>query len=65
MFDEVDEVTAIYKVADKTPVGEYFVTYEVLPNDWYLKPTGAASRMIRGDSPLSRTIPDEMPFPKD
>jgi len=65
MFDEVDEGTAIYKVADKTPVGKYFVTYEGLPHDWYLKLTGAASRMIRGDSPLSRNIPDEMPFPKD
>jgi hypothetical protein len=65
MFDEVDEGTAIYKVADKTPVGQYFVTYEGLPNDWYLKLTGAATRMIRGDAPLSPKIPDEMPFPKD
>ncbi len=31
MFDEVDEGTAIYKVADKVPVGKYFVTYEGLP----------------------------------
>src|SRR5258705_6924609 len=65
MFDEVDEGTAIYKVADQTPVGRYFVTYEGLSNDWYLKLTGAATRMIRGDAPLSRTIPDEMPFPRD
>ena len=63
MFDEVDEGTAIYKVADKTPVGKYFVTYEGLPHDWYLKLTGAATRMIRGDAPLSRTIPKEMPIP--
>jgi hypothetical protein len=65
MFDEVDEGTAIFKVADKTPVGKYFVTYEGLPNDWYLKLTGAATRMIRGDVPLSKKIPDEIPFPKD
>jgi hypothetical protein len=65
MFDEVDEGTAIYKVADKTPVGKYFVTYEGLPNDWYLKLTGAATRMIRGDAPLSKKIPDELPTPKD
>ena len=58
MFDEVDEGTAIYKVADKTPVGKYFVTYEGMPNDWYLKLTGAATRMIRGDEPLSRTDPE-------
>ena len=65
MFDEVDEGTAIYKVADKTPVGKYFVTYEGLPSDWYLKLTGAATRMIRGEAPLSRQIPDEMPFPRE
>jgi hypothetical protein len=65
MFDEVDEGTAIYKVADKTPVGKYFVTYEGLPNDWYLKLTGSATRMIRGDVPLSQKIPDDIPFPKN
>jgi hypothetical protein len=65
MFDEVDEGTAIYKVADKTPVGKYFVTYDGLPNDWYLKLTGAATQMIRGDAPLSQKIPDAIPFPKD
>ena len=47
MFDEVDEGTAIYKVANVTPVGKYFVTYEGLPSDYYLKLTGAATRMIR------------------
>ena len=64
MFDEVDEGTAIYKVADKTPVGKHFVTYEGLPSDWYLRLTGAATRMIRGDVPLSRKIPAELPFPR-
>jgi hypothetical protein len=65
MFDEVDEGTAIYKVANQTPVGSDFVTYEGLPTDWYLKLTGAAARMIRGDAPLSPKIPDEMPSPTD
>jgi len=65
MFDEVDEGTAIYKVADKTPVGKSFVTYEGLSNDWYLKLTGAASRMIRGDDPLSHTIPADLPLPRN
>ena len=60
MFDEVDEGTAIYKVANQTPVGKHFVTYEGLPSDWYLKLTGAATRMIRGDAPLSWTIPDNL-----
>ena len=61
MFDEVDEGTAIYKVANVTPVGKYFVTYEGLPSDWYLKLTGAATRMIRGEAPLTWKIPEELP----
>ena len=63
MFDEVDEGTAIYKVANETPVGQYFVTYEGLPSDYYLKLTGAATKMIRGDSPLSQAIPESLPGP--
>ena len=65
MFDEVDEGTAIYKVANVTPVGKHFVIYEGLPSDWYLKLTGAATRMIRGETPMSKTIPQELPFSKE
>ncbi|HEY2952488.1 MAG TPA: glycoside hydrolase family 71/99-like protein [Verrucomicrobiae bacterium] len=65
MFDEVDEGTAIYKVANDTPVGKYFVTYEGLPSDWYLKLTGAASQMIRGEAPWSEKIPGKLPFPRE
>jgi len=61
MFDEVNEGTAIYKVADQIPVGKYFVTYEGLPSDYYLKLTGAATQMIRGETPLSETIPEKLP----
>jgi len=53
MFDEVNEGTAIYKVANQVPVGRYFVTYEGLPSDWYLKLTAAATRMVRGEIPLN------------
>jgi hypothetical protein len=65
MFDEVDEGTAIYKVANQTPVGKHFVTYEGLPSDWYLKLTGAATQMIRGETPLSEKIPEKLPDPKE
>jgi hypothetical protein len=63
MFDEVNEGTAIYKVANETPVGQNFVTLEGLPTDWYLRLTGAATRMIRNEAPLSETIPENLPPP--
>jgi hypothetical protein len=63
MFDEVDEGTAIYKVSDQYPVGQHFVTFEGLPSDYYLKLTGAATKMIRGDAPLSKEVPAELAVP--
>ncbi|HAB18564.1 MAG TPA: hypothetical protein PLX89_10620 [Verrucomicrobiota bacterium] len=65
MFDEVDEGTAIYKVSNDTAVRKYFVTYEGLPSDWYLKLTGAAPQMMRGEIPWSATIPEKLAFPRD
>jgi hypothetical protein len=65
MFDEVDEGTAIYKVSNETPVGQHFVTYEGLPSDYYLKLTGAATKMIRGEMPLTKTVPADLPGAKD
>ena len=50
MFDEVDEGTAIFKVAatqEDAPVGTEFLTLDMdghkLPNDWYLRVVGAAA----------------------
>jgi hypothetical protein len=63
MFDEVNEGTAIYKVANETPVGQNFVTLEGRPTDWYLRLTGAATRMIRGEMPLTWTMPENLPGP--
>jgi hypothetical protein len=65
MFDEVNEATAIYKVSNAIPVGTYFATYEGLPSDWYLKLTGAATQMIRGEIPLEERVPTTLPFPKE
>jgi hypothetical protein len=51
MFDEVDEATAIFKCTNQPPVGAgvSFLTYEGLPTDHYLRLTGLATRVMRGD----------------
>ena len=57
MFDEVDEGTAIFKVTNYPPTQAYFVTYDGLPSDWYLRLTGAGARMLRGKRGISPEIP--------
>lgn len=54
MFDEVDEGTAIFKCTNQPPVGEgaAFLTYEGLPSDFYLRLTGSAGKLLRGELPL-------------
>ena len=49
MFDEVDEGTAIFKVSNDPPVGD-FVTYDGLPSDHYLELTRQAKRHLNGQS---------------
>jgi hypothetical protein len=64
MFDEVDEGTAMYKLAptaNEIPAQGSWVPLNIdgnnLPSDWYLRLAGEASRMLRGDIPLQNTIP--------
>lgn len=64
MFDEVDEGTAMYKLAAKAsdaPDGASFVTLDAdgqnLPSDWYLKLAGAGSRMLRKEIALTPAVP--------
>ncbi len=66
MFDEVDEATAMYKIAATNadqPVGVDLVSMEAdgyqLPGDWYLRLAGAATQMLRGEIPLAQDIPIE------
>ena len=64
MFDEVDEGTAMFKLAPtpaELPVQGTFVPLNIdgteLPSDWYLRLAGSATRMLRGDMPITRTRP--------
>lgn len=64
MYDEVDEGTAIYKLAEndeQTPTTGTFVPLDYdgyeLPSDWYLRLTGEATKMLRDEITLTSTIP--------
>ena len=57
MFDEVNEGTAIFKVSNAPPKPGYFVTYDGLPPDWYLRLTGEGTKLIRGERKNQKTIP--------
>jgi len=57
MFDEVDEGTAIYKVTNTPPTQGHFVTYDGYPSDWYLRLAQAGIRMVRGQAPITGSIP--------
>jgi len=60
MFDEIDEGTAIMKCANNVPVGKsVFVPIEKdVPSDQYLWLTGMAGKMLRGEIPYSREMPE-------
>ncbi|HVU26276.1 MAG TPA: glycoside hydrolase family 71/99-like protein [Verrucomicrobiae bacterium] len=57
MFDEMDEGTAIFKCTSKPPTGAQFFDYDGMPSDYYLRLTGEAGKMLRGEIPLSKQIP--------
>ena len=59
MFDELDEATAILKVSERVPVGESpFVSYGDLPEDHYLWLSGEIGRMLRGEIPPGKGLPE-------
>ena len=64
MFDEVDEGTAMFKLAPSAaelPAGATLLPLDAdggaLPSDFYLRLGGAATAMLRGELPLSATVP--------
>jgi hypothetical protein len=64
MFDEVDEGTAMFKLAPtaaELPAQGTFVPLnidgEALPRDWYLRLAGEGGRMLRGEIPLTSIRP--------
>lgn len=59
MFDEVDEGTAIFKCSDNPPVSDVakFIDMDGQPTDHYLWLTGEATKMLRGEKPLSIKMP--------
>ncbi len=64
MFDEVDEGTAMFKLAPtaaQLPASGTFVPLDIdgvsLPSDWYLRLANAAGKMLRGEIPLQARLP--------
>ncbi|MFI9389120.1 glycoside hydrolase family 71/99-like protein [Kutzneria sp. NPDC052558] len=64
MFDEYDEGTAIAPLAEDSsmiPTDQYFLTASAdgafLSSDFYLRLSGAATKMINGSAPLTTTVP--------
>jgi len=68
MFDEVDEGTAMYKcvpTAAQLPAQGTFVPLNIdgynLNSDWYLRLADQAGKMLRGEIPVTSTIPISPP----
>ena len=57
MFDELDEGTAIFKIRQDPPTG--FVAEPGVPGDRYLRLTGQAGRLFRGELPVDAALPDK------
>jgi hypothetical protein len=66
MFDEVDEGTAIYKVAptaEDAPDQGYWLTLDAdgfdLPSDWYLRLSFEIGRVLHGEISPSIDLPTD------
>ena len=60
MFDEVDEGTAIFKLAGSGRVdGPLIHRDRTYPSDWYLRLVQEGARMLHGQRPINEEIPIE------
>jgi hypothetical protein len=61
MFDEIDEATAIFKLAKEVPVGEstFVPLDEEIPSDHYLWLTGTAAKMMKAKQVLPAEKPEQ------
>ncbi|MGS2740958.1 glycoside hydrolase family 71/99-like protein [Sinomicrobium sp. M5D2P17] len=61
MFDEIDEGTAIFKVAHRVPVGKSTFVYrsDKVPSDYYLWLTGLAATYLKQDKILPERKPEK------
>ena len=64
MFDEVNESTAMFKIAARrsdAPDQGYWLTLDAdgydLPSDWYLRLAGEITRAFHGDTPFTADLP--------
>lgn len=64
MFDEIDEGTAIIKISHQVPVGKsiFVPNDKEIPTDHYLWLTGMAGKMLRGEIPFSKEMPERENF---
>jgi len=66
MFDEVNEGTAVFKLAarpEDAPEQGYWLTLDAdgqtLPSDWYLRLSGEITRIFHGDAAPRSTLPQD------
>jgi hypothetical protein len=66
MFDEVNEGTAVYKAAatrDRAPEQGDWLTLDAdgqrLPSDWYLRLSGAITKIFHGEAANRSDMPDK------
>ncbi len=61
MFDEVDEGTAMFKLAASAWVNDSTIQRDRTPSDWYLQVVREGIKMLRGQRPIVAELPIRCP----